>query len=173
MPDGKGGAARERNEEAFDLAGLNRGNLGLRLTDPALDRQIEALLARFTLDQKLAQMHGEAFDPRDELYTTRDEPGLGVQGLKMVDGPRGARAGIATTFPVALARGATWNPELEARVGQAIAREARARGANMLLAPAINLLRHPGWGRAQETYGRTPCMLGAWAWRSLRGHNAS
>lgn len=160
MPDGVGAAVPGDTEEAFDLAGLNEGNRGLTLADPALERQVEALLARFTLEQKLAQMHGESFDPRDQLYTTRDEPGLGVRGFRMVDGPRGARAGIATTFPVALARGATWNPALEARVGQAIAREARARGANMLLAPAVNLLRHPGWGRAQETYGEDSLHVG-------------
>ncbi|MFT3927365.1 MAG: glycoside hydrolase family 3 C-terminal domain-containing protein [Myxococcales bacterium] len=147
-------------QEAFDLAALNRGNLGLRLADVTLGARVEALLARFSLDQKLAQMHGESSDPWEQVFTTRDEPALGVLGFRMVDGPRGVRAGLATTFPVALARGATWNPELEARVGQAIAREARARGANVLLAPAINLLRHPGWGRAQETYGEDSLHVG-------------
>src|SRR5690349_13747715 len=126
MPEGKDGAPGvpealgDAVREAFDLTELNRGNLGLGLADPALERRVEALLARLTLEQKLAQMHGESLDPRDELYTTRAEPELGLEGLRMVDGPRGARAGITTTFPVALARGATWNPQLEAQVGQAI-----------------------------------------------------
>ena len=71
----------------------------------------------------------------------------------MVDGPRGVRAGNATAFPVGMARGATWDPALERLVGDAIAKEAVAKGANVLLAPTMNLLRHPGWGRAQETYG--------------------
>jgi len=155
-PDGVAPAV----DEAFDLAALNRDNLGLRLDDPALERHVEALLAGLDLEQKLAQMHGESSDLRDPLYTTRDEPRAGVEGLRMVDGPRGVRAGVATTFPVALARGATFNAALEARVGQAIAREARARGANMLLAPAVNLLRHPGWGRAQETYGEDSLHVG-------------
>jgi beta-glucosidase len=84
----------------------------------------------------------------------------GLAPFRMVDGPRGVRAGIATTFPVAMARGASWDPALEAEVGEAIALEARARGANVLLAPAINLLRHPAWGRAQETYGEDPEHVG-------------
>jgi beta-glucosidase len=59
-----------------------------------------------------------------------------------------------------MARGASWDPALEAEVGQAIGREARARGVNVLLSPAINLLRHPAWGRAQETYGEDPLHVG-------------
>ena len=70
----------------------------------------------------------------------------------MVDGPRGVRAGTATAFPVGMARGASWDIDLERRVGAAIAMETRAKGGNVLLAPTMNLLRHPGWGRAQETY---------------------
>ena len=61
--------------------------------------------------------------------------------------------GGATTFPVPIARGASWDDELEERIGEAIAREARSFGANWVAAVCINLLRHPGWGRAQETYG--------------------
>ncbi len=166
MPDGKAPPQPAPKipgvpvQEAFDLEELNRENLGRRMADPELSSRVEALLARLSLEQKIAQMHGESFDPRDELFSTRAEPELGLEGLRMVDGPRGARVGVATTFPVALARGATWNPALEARVGQAIAREARARGANMLLAPAVNLLRHPCWGRAQETYGEDALHVG-------------
>ena len=48
----------------------------------------------------------------------------------MLDGPRGVStiADNATAFPVAIARGATWDPELEERVGEAIAVEARREG---------------------------------------------
>ena len=80
----------------------------------------------------------------------------------MLDGPRGvsAFAGNATAFPVASARGATWSPELERRIGEMIGREARALGADVILAPTINVLRHPRWGRAQETYGEDPFHIG-------------
>ena len=59
-------------------------------------------------------------------------------------------------FPVSMARGATWDPELEERIGDAIGRELRAVGANLTGAVCVNLLRHPAWGRAQETYGEDP-----------------
>lgn len=145
---------------AFDLDALNVGNLGLRLGADALEREIDAKLSKLTLPEKLALMAGDFVEPTNGLYTTPGSAVHGIAPLKMVDGPRGVRAGVATTFPVAMARGATWDTELEAQIGQAIAREARAKGANVLLAPAINLLRHPGWGRAQETYGEDPLHVG-------------
>lgn len=149
--------------EAYDLAALNEGNRGRSLSDPEVERRVSEVLARMTLAQKVAQLHGSSIQPIEELYLTAGEPSLGVPPSKMVDGPRGARVGVATTFPVAMARGATWDPELERRVGMAIALEAKAYGANVLLAPAVNLLRHPGWGRAQETYGEDPLHVGRMA----------
>jgi beta-glucosidase len=77
--------------------------------------------------------------------------------------------GGATTFPVPIARGASWNPELEERIGAAIAREARSFGANWLAAVCVNLLRHPGWGRAQETYGEDPLHVGVMGAACSRG----
>jgi beta-glucosidase len=97
-------------------------------------------------------------------------PRLGLNGLQFVDGPRGVvLEGGATTFPVPMARGASWNPALEERIGEAIAREARSFGANWVAAVCINLLRHPGWGRAQETYGEDPVHVGALGAAMTRG----
>jgi beta-glucosidase len=97
-------------------------------------------------------------------------PRLGLAGLQFVDGPRGVvLKGGATTFPVPIARGASWNPELEQRIGEAIALEARSFGANWVAAVCVNLLRHPGWGRAQETYGEDPVHVGAMGAACTRG----
>ena len=97
-------------------------------------------------------------------------PRLGLQGLHFVDGPRGVvLEGEATTFPVPIARGASWDPDLEERIGEAIAREARSFGANWAGVVCVNLLRHPGWGRAQETYGEDPVLLGALGAAMTRG----
>ncbi len=97
-------------------------------------------------------------------------PRLGLAGLQFVDGPRGVvLEGGATTFPVPIARGASWDDELEERIGEAIAREARSFGANWVAAVCINLLRHPGWGRAQETYGEDPVLLGTLGAAMTRG----
>ncbi len=54
-------------------------------------------------------------------------------------------------------------------MGEAIGREARASGANLLGAPCINLLRHPAWGRAQETYGDDPGHIGEMGAAFVRG----
>jgi beta-glucosidase len=81
--------------------------------------------------------------------------------------------GNATCFPVSMARGATWDPELEERVGEAIGRELRAVGADLTGAVCVNVLRHPAWGRAQETYGEDPFHvgeLGAAFTRGLQRH---
>ena len=97
-------------------------------------------------------------------------PNHGLRGLQFVDGPRGVvLEGGATTFPVPIARGASWDIDLEERIGEAIAREARSFGANWVAAVCVNLLRHPGWGRAQETYGEDPVLLGAMGAACSRG----
>lgn len=98
---------------------------------------------------------------------------VGLPGIRFSDGPRGAVVGNATCFPVSMARGATWDPDLEERVGDAIGRELRAIGANLTGAVCVNLLRHPAWGRAQETYGEDPHHvgeLGAALTRGLQRH---
>ena len=130
--------------------------------DPAqpVERRVDDLLVRMTLSEKVEQMHGLQRAPIDDLYHTPANERLGIPGFRMVDGPRGVRAGKATAFPVGMARGATFDPELERRVGEAMGLETSARGGNVLLAPCVNLLRHPSWGRAQETYGEDPHHLG-------------
>jgi beta-glucosidase len=110
-----------------------------------------------TLEEKVAQMAGDSglFLPEGErLWNAPGVERLGIPPLKLADGPRGVGTAVgATTFPVGMARGATWEPEVEERVGAAMGRELAAIGGNVLLAPTINILRHPSWGRSQETYG--------------------
>ena len=62
----------------------------------------------------------------------------------------------ATVFPVAVALAATWNPALVREVAAAIAREAKALGEHVVLAPTININRTPLWGRNFETYSEDP-----------------
>ncbi len=124
------------------------------------DDEVERLLGELTLDEKVSQTHGAGGFPVDGLWRTLPVERLGIPAFAMSDGPRGVTAAPSTTFPVATMRGATFDPELERRVGEVMALELRAHGGNVLLAPAINVLRHPGWGRAQETYGEDPHHLG-------------
>jgi len=94
---------------------------------------------------------------------------LGIPGIHFADGPRGCVIGPATCFPVSMGRGATFDPGLEERIGQAIGVELRAVGATYTGAVCMNLLRHPGWGRAQETYGEDPHHVGELAAALTRG----
>jgi beta-glucosidase len=94
---------------------------------------------------------------------------VGLPGFSFADGPRGVVIGNATAFPVPMGRGATWDPALEERVGDAIGRELRASGATLFGGVCINLLRHPGWGRAQETYGEDPHHVGEMGAALTRG----
>jgi len=96
-------------------------------------------------------------------------PRLGLPGIRFTDGPRGIVMGRSTCFPVAMARGATWDPALEEEIGRAIGAEGRAQGANLFAGVCVNLLRHPAWGRAQETYGEDPVLLGAMGAALARG----
>ena len=138
--------------------------------DPAaIEERVDTTLAGMTLPQKIAQMHGRQFAALDGLYYSGGDDQGQVLPFRMVDGPRGVRAGTATAFPVSVARGASFNRQLEHAIGEAIGAEARARGANVILAPTMNILRHPRWGRAQETYGEDPDHLGDMAVAFING----
>jgi beta-glucosidase len=135
----------------------------------AVEQRIDGLVAQMTLDEKLEQMHGN--DTIDGGWRTPGLDRLEIPGLGMIDGGRGVGTygGNATCFPVGMARAATWDPALEERVGEAIGAEARAKGASVILAPVVNNLRHPRWGRAQETYGEDTLLLGRMGVGFVRG----
>ncbi|MEY4352419.1 MAG: hypothetical protein RLZZ609_660 [Cyanobacteriota bacterium] len=147
-----------------------------------LEARARALLAQLSTPEKLGLLDGDTpfwagmadialrNASHRHPWPAGQLPRLGLTGLHFVDGPRGVvLTGGATTFPVPMARGASWNPELEERIGTAIAKEARSFGANWVAAVCINLLRHPGWGRAQETYGEDPLHVGALGAAMTRG----
>ncbi|HEB28323.1 MAG TPA: glycosyl hydrolase [Porticoccus sp.] len=155
-----------------------------------IDILAKNLIAKMTLAEKIQQLYGEdthdilklvgnvlLLDRFPHFYVGRNER-LGIPPFVLSDGPRGARLadsyGGATTFPVAMSRGASWDVDLESRINDVIAKEIRASGANMAATPCINLLRHPGWGRAQETYGEDPWLLGQFgvaATHAIQYHN--
>ena len=106
----------------------------------------------------LRELIAEGYNVRP--YVHGEVARLGIPGTRFVDGPRGCVAGHGTAFPVAMARGATWDVELEQEIGEAIGREVRAQGGNFFGGVCVNLPRHPAWGRIQETYGDDPHHLG-------------
>ena len=105
----------------------------------------------------------------ETAYVAGEVPRLGLPGIRFSDGPRGVVMGHATAFPVPMARGATFDPDLEERVGDVIGVECRALGANLFGGVCVNLLRHPAWGRAQETFGEDPHHLGEMGAALVRG----
>lgn len=78
------------------------------------------------------------------------------------DGTRGVVCGrnLHTCFPVASMRGASFDPELERQIGEAMGAEVLIAGGNLFGGVCVNLPYHPGWGRAQETFGEDPFLVG-------------
>ncbi len=150
----------------------------------AADVEARAVVAAMTPDERLWCLDGDLpfWAGLDDLghggYHKRPFPAayvarLGVPGFAFSDGPRGVVIGPATCFPVSMGRGATWDVDLEQRIGDAIGRELRAVGASLYGGVCVNVLRHPAWGRAQETYGEDPVHVGELAaalTRGVQGH---
>lgn len=151
------------------------------------DSLATALHAQMSLEEKIDQLYGEKLVlsmPKflinflvkkrfPHIYVGGNER-LNIPPWVLSDGPRGARVmdkdiAAVTTFPVAMSRGASWDITLEERIHDVIAKEMRANGTNYGATPCINLLRHPAWGRAQETYGEDPWLLGEFGVAAVNG----
>jgi beta-glucosidase len=120
------------------------------------------------LSQKIALLAGA------DLWHTADLSPWGLAAVRMTDGPNGARGHSfdgesSTCFPVGTALAATWDLDLMAIVGQALAVEARRKGAHLLLAPTVNLHRHPLAGRNFECYSEDPWLTAAMASAYISG----
>ncbi|MEQ1785938.1 MAG: glycoside hydrolase family 3 N-terminal domain-containing protein, partial [Acidimicrobiales bacterium] len=102
-----------------------------------------------------------------------------VPALRVTDGPSGARgqrfAGgpPSVSFPCGAALGATWDVALVERVGAALAAETRAKGAQVLLGPTINLQRTPLGGRHFECFSEDPTLTALLASAYVRGLQGS
>ena len=122
-----------------------------------MSERIEKLVAELTLDEKAALAAGV------DLWHGPGVDRLGVPPLKVTDGPSGARGEQwsgrpSANFPCGTALGATWNPELVHEVGKRLGVEARRKQAHALLAPTVNIHRHPLAGRNFECYSEDPFL---------------
>lgn len=159
-------SSQQRDEKQLfnlEVAAINNGG---SVSDGA-----ERLYQAMTPEERMQLLHGNTPFWEGRLgimtygynhipYRMAEVERLGVPGIAFIDGPRGVVVGEATAFPVSMARGATWDPELEEQVGLAIGRELRAAGGNYFGGVCINLPRHPAWGRSQETYSDQTVLLG-------------
>ncbi len=132
----------------------------------------DLLLKEMTVKERIRLLQGHAlgvtaknFLKNGRFYNGEAYPAggckrLGIPPVMFTDGPRGIVMKKCTCFPVSMLRGASFDDELEYRIGEVFAREASALDANLFAGVCINLLRNPMWGRAQETYGEDPYLLG-------------
>jgi len=147
-------------------------------TAPA-DPMVQTVLNSMSLAQKAAQMQGtppgtSSAKNYDDIQRSPDDMTANIRGYKYRDAGRGLNLdarqegrpymnNYSTAFPSASARGASFDLDLEYRLGQAMGDETTASQNTMLLAPCMNILRHPYWGRSQETYGEDVFHLGRMA----------
>lgn len=134
----------------------------MKVTDAA-----RSAVAKLTLKQKLDLCVGRDF------WRARAYEAAGIPQLTLTDGPSGLRhqseeldakivtdAIPATCFPALATLGATWDPELAERVGEAIGLEARGQGVGVVLGPGLNIKRSPLGGRNFEYLSEDPLLTG-------------
>jgi beta-glucosidase len=147
--------------------------------DPSqpIDARVNDLLARMSVEDKGSLLHANS------KFTTAGIPRLGLPVRWMSDGPHGVREEIgpdtwnaagrtddfSTAMPCGSALAATWDPPLATTEGRTIGSEARARGKNIMLGPAVNIERSPLCGRNFEYMGEDPYLSGRMATAYIQG----
>ncbi|RRN66313.1 glycoside hydrolase family 3 N-terminal domain-containing protein [Caulobacter sp. 602-1] len=94
---------------------------------------------------------------------------LGIPLLMHDEALHGYVARDATSFPQAIALASTFDTELTEKIFAVAAREMRARGSNLALAPVVDVARDPRWGRIEETYGEDPHVCAEIGLAAIRG----
>jgi beta-glucosidase len=161
---------RQAKAGVFKFTDIPKGRV---LSAEEIDGYAQRLLGEMSLEQKVLQMSGDStlYDLlklitidrgkyNDEAIPAGEDKRLAIPPLTFTDGPRGVVMRHSTCFPSAMLRAASWDRELQRRFGDVSAKESRAQGANFWAGLCVNLLRHPSWGRAQETLGEDPYLLG-------------
>jgi len=123
------------------------------------DRTPHSLVDQMSLEEQVGLLSGRDF------WSVAGIERLGIGDLRVTDGPNGARGGgslvsgvKSASFPVGVALGATWNPELVGEIGKALAAEVKSKGAHVLLAPTVNIHRSVTNGRNFECYSEDPVL---------------
>ena len=142
-----------------------------------VDAQATSLVSAMAVTDKINILSGDhttnPYLTAGVAFRSLGVASLNIPNYPMRDGPRGMRnimpGDVSTAFAVAEARAASFDLDLEYRVGNLQGREMRAAKNELALAPVINTLRHPRWARAQETYGEDPVLLGEMGAAYVRG----
>ncbi|WP_156359878.1 glycoside hydrolase family 3 N-terminal domain-containing protein [Sphingomonas sp. Leaf10] len=140
-----------------DKRGVSAGNNAAGVTADAVNRTAQETADYINAAQRWA------------VEQTR----LGIPLIMHEEALHGYVARGATSFPQSIALASSWDPALVERVFGVAAREMRARGANLALAPVVDVARDPRWGRIEETYGEDPHLVGEMGLAAIRGFQGS
>jgi beta-glucosidase len=128
------------------------------------EQRAEEILSQMSLDEKIAYIGGT------NNFYIRAIPRLNLPEIKMSDGPMAARNdGPTTAYPGGIALAATWDTNMAREIGEALGRDCRARGVNILLGPAVNIYRSPLCGRNFEYMGEDPFLASTMVAPMVRG----
>ena len=141
------------------------------------ESQINDIIKGMTLEEKINMLHGK------NMFSSAGIPRLGIADMEYADGPFGIREEMephswnsshlttdsATFFPTGSALAATWSTDMAYAYGRGMSREARLRGKDMILGPAINIQRIPTGGRTYEYLSEDPLLNGMLAVAYTRG----
>ncbi|HVX66928.1 MAG TPA: beta-glucosidase BglX [Bryobacteraceae bacterium] len=158
-----------------------------------IEKRIDALLARMTLEEKLGQMSQStsiqiplsaeikqqirqgrwgsflnAGSPADRAEAQRVAVEESRLKIPLIFG-RDVIHGYRTVFPIPLGQSASWNPALIQRAASVAAREASTEGIHWTFAPMLDITRDPRWGRIAETLGEDPHLTGVLGSAMVRG----
>lgn len=145
--------------------------------DKKTEKEIEKLIKKLTLEEKLAMIHGAA------LFSSGGVERLGIPGVVSSDGPMGVRAEFmkdrwipsgnnddnVSYLPSNSALASTWNTERAHDMGHVLGEEARGRGKDVILAPGINIKRDPKCGRNFEYMSEDPKLAASMAVPFVQG----
>src|ERR1700686_4890857 len=135
-----------------------------QLPKAEIEKRVDTLLAKMTLDEKLTLIGGI-----NDFYI-QALPRLGLPALRMSDGPLGVHDyGPTTAYPAGIALAASWDVDLARRVGEMMGKDARARGVHFILAPGMNIYRAPMNGRNFEYLGEDPYLASRLAVSLIQG----
>jgi beta-glucosidase len=137
-----------------------------RNRDLPIERRIDDLLPRMTLEEKAQQLA--------TLYPNAVVR-LGIPHLQAGEALHGICLKHGTSFPSPLAMGSTWDPDIIGEMGTVVAAEARALGTHQVYSPMLGILIDPRWGRSEECYGEDPYLvsrIGAAYIKGLQGSGA-
>lgn len=129
------------------------------------DKKIDGIIASMSLEEKVEMLHSKT------IMSSEGVPRLGIQDIKYADGPFAVREELGDGFrplgwdndygsyyPTGSALAATWSGELAWDYGNALGTEARRRGKDIILGPAMNIQRLPVGGRTYEYLSEDPAL---------------